>query len=33
MRNIIHENSYTYCGGETVSKQFSKKSKISGSVV
>ena len=29
MRNIFVEKSYTKCGGETVSRPFSKKSKLS----
>ena len=29
MRNIFLENSYTKCGGETVPRPFSKKSKLS----
>ena len=28
-RNIFHENSYSKCGGETVLRPFSKKSKLS----
>ena len=29
MRNIFLEKSYTECGGETISRAFSKKSKLS----
>ena len=29
MRNIFVEKSYTKCGGETVPRHFSKKSKLS----
>ena len=29
MRNIFVERSYTRCGGETISRPFSKKSKLS----
>ena len=29
MRNIFLENSYTKCGGQTIPKPFSKKSKLS----
>ena len=29
MRNIFVEKSYTRCGGETISRPFSKKSKLS----
>ena len=29
MRNIFVENSYTKCGGETIPRPFSKKSKLS----
>ena len=29
MRNIFLEKSYTKCGGETIPKPFSKKSKLS----
>ena len=32
MRNIFLEKSYTKCGGETISRPFSKKSKLSISV-
>ena len=32
MRNIFLENSYTKCGGETIPKPFSKKSKLSMSL-
>ena len=32
MRNIFLEKSYTKCGGETTSKPFSKKSKLSRSL-
>ena len=28
MRNISLENSYTKCGGETIPRQFSEKSKL-----
>ena len=29
MGNIFHEKSYTKCGGETIPRPFSKKSKLS----
>ena len=34
MRNLLLEDSYTKCGGETIPRPFSRKSKyISGSIV
>ena len=32
MRNIFDEKSYTKCGGETISRPFSKQSKLSVSL-
>ena len=28
MKNIFHEKSFTKCGGETITRPFSKKSKL-----